>query len=409
MIIAPHLGGSIVRVHLSNRFGSAPVTLGPVTIGVAGPRAALVAGSTRSVTFTGTGSITIPAGQDAISDPVALSVRGFQDLAISVYVAGPLRSPTEHWITRQTSYLTPPNSGDHSADANGAAFTQKTTTSLSNGWYFLDGLDAQAPGDTGALVTFGDSITDGLQVNLSAVNEQLATIDTNGRYPDDLARRLISAGIPLSVLNAGISGNRLLQAAPMFGASGISRFKLDAIAQGGVSDVIVLEGINDIVATLGLTAQDLIAGYGRLIAQAHGAGIRIQLGTLTPAGGTGGPTYGGAAAQQLRQQVNQWIRTQHLADGVIDFDAAVRDPQNPSQINPPSDGSDHLHFSLAGYRAMADAVRLTQLRAPDCRRPCRYCRSWSPRAPLPPAESSLCGFASPAPGAAGLARPSGCA
>ena len=247
-------------------------------------------------------------------------------------------TPTEHLFTRQTSYLTPPGSGNHSADANGAAFTQKTTTSAyppaGISW---TGSMSRLPGNTGALVTFGDSITDGVQVNLSAANEQLATIDTNARYPDDLARRLISAGIPLSVLNAGISGNRLLQDRPMFGASGVSRFKLDAIAQAGVSDVIVLEGINDIVGTPGLTVQDLIAGYERLIEQAQ-RGYRDSA-RHADARGRGWQTRHGR--EQLRQQVNQWIRTQHLSDGVIDFDAAVRDPAPYQPQGPSYDGGDH--------------------------------------------------------------------
>ncbi len=222
----------------------------------------------------------------------------------------------------------------------------------------------------GRSLAFGDSITDGFQGTLTPLNENLSTIDTNGRYPDDLQRRLLAAHIPLSVLNAGISGNRVLQDGqiPMFGPAAITRFRLDALSESGVTDVIVLEGINDIGQTNGITAQQLIDGYENLIAQAHQARLKIELGTLTPSGGTVVPAYGDAAANQLREQVNAWIRSQRLSDGVIDFDAAVRDPSDPSRIYPPYDGGDHLHFDLAGYQAMANAVNLGSLPLASCAR-----------------------------------------
>lgn len=364
MIIAPHLGGTSLRVHLSNRFGTGPITLGPVTIGIRGRGAALVPASWRGLRFSGASTVLIPAGHDVLSDPARLSFRSFQELAISVAVKGSIVHPTEHFGTRQTNYLTSAGSGDHAIDTSAAAFTTKL---VSTGWYFLDGLDVIAPTRTGAVVTFGDSITDGFQGNRSPVTEQLSTINTNGRYPDDLQRRISQTGVPLSVLNAGISGNRVLQGPPsIFGPSGLARFRTDALSKSGVTDVIVLEGVNDIGQTSGLTAAQLINGYKRLIHKAHAARVAIQLGTLTPSGGTIVPSYGDAAANALRNTVDRWIRTQRLSDGVIDFDAAVRDPRNPSIINPPFDGSDHLHFSLAGYRAMARAVNPSVLRVPAC-------------------------------------------
>jgi lysophospholipase L1-like esterase len=366
MIIAPHLGGRTLRVHLTNRFDPAPVTLGPVTIGMAGSGAALVPGSQRPVTFAGRSSITIPAGADAVSDPVKLSFGAFTDLAVSVFIPGSIKYPTEHFITRQTSYLTPRGSGDHATERSGSAFTLTTTDMFSTGWYFLDGVDVRAPGSTGTVSAFGDSITDGDQAQLRPPREELATIDTNGRYPDDLARRLLAAKIPLSVLNAGISGNELLHSGvPVLGPSGPSRFDLDALAQAGVTDVIVLEGINDIARTPPATASQLIAAYERLIEQAHQAGVAIQLGTLTPAGGAP-PAYGDAAANAVREQVNRWIRTQRFSDGIVDFDAAVRDPQDPARIDPAYNGGDDLHFNLAGYQAMAGAVNLKLLARPNC-------------------------------------------
>ncbi|HWF73474.1 MAG TPA: GDSL-type esterase/lipase family protein [Solirubrobacteraceae bacterium] len=364
-IIAPHLAGSTLRVRLTNRYGLAPVTLGPVTVGGRGSGAALQPGSERPVTFGGQPSVTIPVGADAVSDPVKLAVTPFQDLAVSVYVPGTVAHPVEHLTTRQTSYLSPAGSGDHAAQSGGGAFTEKTTGQFSSGWYFLDGVDVMAPGQTGAVVAFGDSITDGYQPVGRTGQEQLATANTNGRYPDDLARRLIAAHIPLSVLNAGISANQLLRSGePEYGPSGLSRFTPDALAEPGVSDVIVLEGTNDI--GFGATAGELIAGYEQLIDRAHAAGVAIQLGTLTPTRGTVVPTYGNAAALSVRAQVNHWIRTQHFSDGIVDFDAAVRDPGDPSVINPAYNGGDNLHFDLAGNQALAGAVPLASLARPNC-------------------------------------------
>lgn len=373
MIVTPHLGGRSLRLRLSNRAGSAPATVDGVTVGRRGPGAAVVAGTVRGVAFDGKPTVTIPAGQDAVSDPVTLTFAAFEQLAVSAYVAGTLSRPSEHFVTRQTSYLSPAGSGDHAADESGAAFVQPTTTAFSNGWFLLSGVDVLAPGATGAVVTFGDSITDGFQSKPTPTTEELSTIDADTRYPDFLARRLIAAKLPLSVLNAGISGNRVLQdgLVPPFGPKGVDRFAADVLAQPGVSQVIVLEGINDIGQTRGISAADLIGGYTRLIAAAHAAGLPIQLGTLTPSGGNANPAYGAAAADALRQQVNAWIRGQRLADGVIDFDAAVRDPQDPSRIEAPYDGSDHLHFSPAGYEAMARAIDLTTLARPACAAPAK--------------------------------------
>ena len=363
MIVAPHLGGTVLRVHLSNRFGALPVTLGPVTVGVQSSGASLVPGSERGVTFGGDSLVTIPAGHDVVSDPVTLSFAAFQDLAVSIDLSGVVISATEHHFTRQTSYLTPPLSGNHAADVSGSAFSEVTTGSASTGWYFLDGIDVSASGSDGAVVAFGDSITDGYEGTGGASNtEDMTTIDTNGRWPDDLTRRLIAAHVPLSVLNAGISGNELLRSGTgELGPSGLSRFALDALGQAGVTDVIQAEGINDIGAEA--SASQVIGADEQLIAQAHAAGVHIQLATLLPAGG---PIGLSAAADAVRDQVNQWIRTQQLADGVIDFDAALRDPSDPSEINPADVSGDGIHPNLAGYQAMANAVNLSLLARPQC-------------------------------------------
>ncbi len=364
MIVAPHLGGVHVRVHLSNLFGTVPIRLGPVTVAVRGYGAAVSVSTLRRLSFSGAETVTIPAGGSVLSDAVVLRVQSFQALAVSVAVPGTITGPTEHFSTRQTSYLSPPGTGDHAMDRSGAAFSQTSSIAgYSTGWYFLSGIDVQASRRVGSVVAFGDSITDGYQGNHATGTEQLRTIDVNGRWPDDLQRRLDSVRIPLSVLNAGISGNRVLSPGliSVFGPSGLSRFRRDALSVAGVRDVVVLEGINDIGENAQLTPGRLIAGYQRLIAMAHDAGVRIQLGTLTPAEGASQLNYGSEAANATRQAVNRWIRTQRLSDGVIDFDAAVRDPRHLGHIRPSYDGSDHLHFDLSGYRAMARAINLKLL------------------------------------------------
>jgi lysophospholipase L1-like esterase len=369
MVVTPHLAGDVLRIHLSNRFGATPITLGPVTVGVQKSGPSLLAGSERAVTFGGAATVTIPPGGEVISDRVSLTFGAFENLAVSVDVPGSIQSPTEHAITRQTSYLTPPGTGDHAAGIPGTAFTQVASSS---GWYFLDGIDVIAGARTGAVVAFGDSLTDGYQAVDSTEAEQLSTIDTNSRYPDYLQRRLIAAGLPMSVLNAGITGNQLLSGlySPVYAAGGLVRFSWDALAQAGVTDVIVLEGVNDLSNAeqstnpeqISTVVQKLIAAYEQLISEAHAAGLKIQLGTLTP-------LVAVPDINALRLQVNQWIRTQTLSDGIVDFDAAVRDPSDPNQLDPAYDGGDGGHLDPAGYEAMADAVDLNQLATPVCTEP----------------------------------------
>jgi lysophospholipase L1-like esterase len=359
MIVAPHLGGQSIRVHLSNRFGTEAITLDQVDVGIEYKGPALVAGSNQPVLFGGSASVTVAAGQDVTSDPVALTIAPFQDVAVSVYAGDEIDDPTEHRLTRQTSYITPQGGGNHAGDEDGTAFTHTTAGKFSTGWYFLDGIDVEAPTNVGAVVTFGDSITDGYQGSKSPDIENRTAIDANGRYPDDLQRRIDAAGLPLSVLNAGIGGNRILKGGGNGGPSGVARLKRDALAQAGATDVIVLEGINDLGSS-GATVNQVNAGLKRIVAAVHAAGLRVQLGTITPAEGTISKSgkYGSVKTNTIRMQINHWIRTQSYSDGVVDFDKAVRDPSHPGRIKPGYDGSDHLHFSLAGYRAMAAAVNL---------------------------------------------------
>jgi lysophospholipase L1-like esterase len=363
MVVTPHLGGSSLRIHLSNRFGTAAVTFGRVTIGQRTTGAAV--GTMAPVLFGGAASVTIPAGADVVSDPVVFGFSAFQPLAVSMFVPGNQTAPTKHWNANATSYYSLPVSGDHTADHTGAGYL-----GLTGSWLYIDGVDVLAPASTRSVVAFGDSITDGF-VSLTPLSlpADSAVANKNGRYPDDLQRRLDRAGVPVSVVNAGIGGNQLLTDGEpsQTGPSGLQRFNADALSQAGIGGVLLLEGIND----LGLSSRtpaDIIAGYTRLIDQAHAAGVRIWLGTITPAANSiVDGTVTAPDSERYREQINAWIRGQHLADGVADFDAALRDPANPSTLLPAYASVDNLHPNLAGYQAMANAVDLGMLAATSCR------------------------------------------
>lgn len=347
-IVHPSLGGSAVRIRLTNAFGADGVLVDHVTVGVRDSGAALVAGTERPVTFGDAPRVVLPAGAEVISDPVPLAVTPGRDLAISLYLPSSTGPATRHSTAYTTSYLA---TGDHAADAGPDAFTGRTGS-----WYLLDGVDVQAAPGTGAVVTLGDSITDGTN----------STVDADHRYPDDLARRLLDGppGQRLGVLNEGMSGNRLLTDGGSSGVSAQQRFDRDVLAQTGVRDVIVLEGINDIGHDLGaisgtpVTAADLIDALANLVRAGHEHGLRMIGGTLLPIGGS---KYDSADAEAKRQAVNAWIRTSGIFDGVVDFDAAVRDPGQPTRIRPEFNSGDGLHPNDAGYQAMADAVDLNLL------------------------------------------------
>jgi lysophospholipase L1-like esterase len=361
MIVTPHLGGSVLRIHFSNRFGSSAARFGRVTVGLQETLGA--ASAVTPVTFNGQPQITVPAGQDVTSDPVPLAFGAFSPLAISMYVPGSQSAPTKHWVANATSFYASPGSGDLSGTASGGPFGHRTES-----WLYVDGVDVQAGPDVSAIVAFGDSITDGfVAATPFSVPTSMAVADSNRRYPDDLQRRLIDAGIPLSMVNAGISGNRVVtdtEPAPV-GPSGVQRFQRDALDVAGVRGVLFQEGINDLgVPPATTTPAQLIAGYQQIIGMAHAAGLKIWMGTLLPASKA---FFDGTAtaphSEAYREQVNAWIRSQHIADGVVDFDAALRDPSDPHVLNPQYASADHLHPNLAGYQVMADTVSLTMLKS----------------------------------------------
>jgi len=355
LIVAPHLGGSSLRLHLGNRFQKNSVTLDGVYVGLTQSGASLMPGSNHAVTFGGQPQVSIAPGAEAVSDPVTITTQPFQNLSISFHIQGLLVPVDYHLTAQQVSYLAP-LPGSYGASEDASLFINTISS-----WYVLNAIDVMAPGATGAVVAFGDSLTDGY---LSSYNQ-------NGRWPDYLARRLLAASaLPaLSVMDAGISGNFVASNAYIYGPSGVSRFADDALSKAGVTDVILFEGINDIggAPNDASTADAIIAADRQIILQAHAAGLRIIGATLTPAAGAKDSQAGGSGEpQSLRQTVNDWIRTGGAFDAVVDFDAAVRDPANPDHIAPQYDGGDHLHFNDAGYQALASAVDLGAFKGTGC-------------------------------------------
>ena len=349
LIVTPTAGGRRVRVRLSNRFGDGPVTFSAASIARRAAGAALVPHSVRRLRFDGRRRVTIPAGQEVVSDGVRLRVAAFQDLAVSLHVRGASGPATEHVIALQTSYASPPGGGNHVADRQGDAFTLATDTRP----YLID-VEVRAPVRLGAVIAFGDSLTDGVGSDL----------DRGGRYPDFRARRLAAAGdgrLALSVLNAGIGGTMLLEDEAFFGPSALHRLRADVIDQAGARVVIVLEGTNDIDGSAAKT-DAVIAGLGEVVAELQAAGLSVLLGTQTPSKGTGFRPHGAPATIAARNRINDWIRTSGIADGVVDFHAAVRDPADVDRLRPEYDSGDHLHPNADGYEAMAAAVELELVR-----------------------------------------------
>jgi lysophospholipase L1-like esterase len=342
-------GGSEVRVLVTNAFGTSPLKVGHAAIGVRG-RGAAVARNV-ALSFRGRRSVVIRPGAAALSDPVPLQVQPLQELAVSVFLPRRTGPATQHSLAAQVNYVA---GGDHVLDRGGGAFATRAYS-----WFFVSGVDVLAPArNRGAVVALGDSITDGVNSRVNA----------NGRWPNALARRLDGAGATMSVVDEGIGGNRLLNTSPCCGQSALARFKRDVLRRAGVRDVILLEGVNDIDASTHagaasaphavISAQQMIAGYRKLIALAHRAHLKIFGGTITPFRGA---RYWRTGGELTRETVNQWILDSGAFDGVIDFASAVDDPLDPESLNPAFDSGDHLHPNRAGYQAMADAIDLRML------------------------------------------------
>lgn len=339
-------GGNKVRVRLSNAYGSNPLNVGAATVAISAGGAATIPGTTHTLRFNGKTSIVIAADSEVLSDPVDLSIPPLSTLAVSIFLPNNTGLSTQHFLAVQTNFIA---SGDMTDVNDATGYKQNISC-----WLFLSGVDVlTSPRVKGALITLGDSITDGY----------LSKTGANHRYPDFLARKLAALqGETLSISSAAITGNELLTnraVFPQFGVAVPSRLARDVLNQSGARAVILLEGINDI-GDKSTAVEELIAVDQQIIRACHNAGLKIYGGTLTPFGGSNaiyGGEYGTPAGEQARQQLNEWIRTSHAFDGVIDFDKALRDPSDPTKLLPAFAG-DPLHPNDAGYQAMANAVDL---------------------------------------------------
>lgn len=342
-------GGSKVRVRFTNETGTQPLVIGAATIARPGNAPGSIdPASSKPLTFGGATSITVPPGAPAISDPIDLAVSPLDSLSISLFVSRWTGPSVVHPLAVQTAWIS--ITGDSTTAPTLPDATESTMR------FLLSRVEVAAEG--GTVVTLGDSITDGYG----------SGVDASRRWPDILAERLAKAGGPaVGVVNSGISGNRILHDLPeqMFGPSALSRFDRDVLSVPGVRWVVIMEGINDIghsgsagLPEQAVSADEIIGGLRQLVARAHGAGLKAYCATLTPYEGTVFANYYSAEGETKRQAVNQWIRTGKGCDAVIDFDAAVRDPAQPSKLKAEFDEGDHLHPNAAGYEAMANAVDL---------------------------------------------------
>jgi lysophospholipase L1-like esterase len=347
-IVRTTLGGDSVRIRLTNEYGERALVIGAAHIAVRDTGTAIRVVTDRALTFGGRGTVTLRPGAVMISDPIAFNVPALSDITVSLWVKDTIRATTRHALGLQTNFISA-----HGDLTSAARFTPDTTVAQ---WLWLTGVDVVNAKGTGVIVAIGNSITDGAN----------STPDTDSRWPDVLARRLLSSSEPpKAIVNAGISGGRVLS--PMAGPSALSRFDRDVLMQPGVTHIILLEAINDLSRGTGspdprdtVSAQDIIAGYQQLIMRAHERGLVIFGATLTPIGGMNRPTTGAVDAK--RRAVNEWIRTSKAFDGVIDFEAVTRDPSQPDRFLPAYDSGDHLHPSDAGYKAMGEAIDLTLFR-----------------------------------------------
>jgi lysophospholipase L1-like esterase len=343
------VGGRQIRLRFSNAYGGTdlPITMVSVALPLGGQAgvSAIRAGTSRAVSFGGRPAIDIPVGAQMVSDPLDFPVAAGSNLTVTIYLAAGQASAniTSHPGSRTTSYLL---SGNHVNDQDLPGATPV------DHWYFLSGIETTAPDSSAAAVMMGDSLTDG----------RGSTTNGNDRWPDQLFARLQSGRgtVGVAILNQALGGNRVLHDG--LGPNVLARLDRDVLAQSGVSWLVVFEGVNDIgTADATDAAQkqvvaDLIGAYEQIIVRAHAVGIRVFGATITPFGGNTMYDDPSGNREAARQAVNEWIRTSHQFDAVIDFDRAVRDPANPRQLIPSFDSGDHLHLNPAGYQALARAV-----------------------------------------------------
>lgn len=356
------LGGSQVRLTLSNRFGTDPLTIDHVTVAISNGDDSIEAASLQQVTFgvnRNSASVTIQPGDTVFSNPVSIAFAAQADLAVSIHVPQQQISQyTDHPISHQTNYV---------ANADQANATSLTNPTNFMPWHFLSAIDVQAPAGDFAIVAFGDSITDGAGDG--------DTPGSNHRWPNFLSDRLYQNGYTnVAIVNEGIGSDRVLHDGTQNPHSGLTpsalnRWQPDALERAGVKYIILIEGVNDIGASDEprgpvITAEQLIQAYQQLIEEAHQAGVRVIMGTMTPFYDA---HYWKSDGEGIHDKVNAWIRggTANGFDGLIDFDAAVElpnpnpSPTSPDQWDPNYNSTDHLHPNTAGKQAMADTIDLS--------------------------------------------------
>jgi lysophospholipase L1-like esterase len=331
-------GGSYVRIRFTNEYGEKPLKVGAATISLAGPDG-LPAGAPVAVTFAGQAGASIPKAAAMLSDTIALPVKALDQVSISIFLPEATGPCTCHVLGVQTVEISGPG------DFTRAGFERKETSTQRP---FISALEVVPATPTRAIITLGDSITDGYQ----------STIGANRRWPDVLAERLRKAGLDRSVVNEAISGNRVLgYGQAMFGDAAVARFDRDVLSVPGADWLVVLEGINDIGqgGDARPSAEVLIAGYQQIIERAHAHGLKVYLATLIPFEGA---RYYTEAGEVIRQKVNTWIRQGKGFDALIDLDAAIRDPSNPKKMKAELQSGDWLHPNDAGYKIMGEAIDL---------------------------------------------------
>lgn len=340
-VVRVSLGGDRLRARFSNEFSTSPVTLKAVHVAASTGNGTINPETDLALSFTGKTEITLEPGGTVMSDPFTFAVQPRSDVAITIYFGATSPDVTGHPGSRTTSYIV-------SGDAVSAV--EMPNAARTDHWYVIDRIDVMAPASSAAVVTLGNSITDGRG---SGTNKQ-------NRWPDELAVRLReNPGTGnVAVLNAGIGGNCVLR--DCLGPAALSRFERDVLELPGVRWLIILEGINDIGQVRGeeaaaTLANDLIAAYEQMIEQAHAKGILVYGATLLPFSGS---FYDSPGSQLAYKKVNEWIRNNGRFDAVIDLEAALHDPENPSQFLPAADTGDHLHPNETGHRMMAEAVDL---------------------------------------------------
>ncbi|MGB6450049.1 MAG: SGNH/GDSL hydrolase family protein [Steroidobacteraceae bacterium] len=351
-IVRVSVGGSRVRIRFSNEYGTKPLVIGAAFVALSDEKGNVQPGTERRVMFSGQATTSIPAAAPWVSDPVDLPVKPLTSLSISVYFPADTGPCTCHQTGMQNAFVSA------TGDFAGQSFVPKQTLQMRA---FLSGVDVLPSREARVVVALGDSITDGVG----------STADADRRWPDLLANRLDERSDAWGVVNMGISGNRLL--ADGAGQSALARFDRDVLSVPGAKVVIVFLGVNDLGISYGnmqgpmarlfnanagikVTFRSMQAGYRQLITRAHAKGLKVFGATITPYGGSG---YYSTDGDAVRGAINTWIRTSHEFDGVIDFDAVMRDPGQPNRIKESYQHGDHLHGSDAGYAAMAQAIQLS--------------------------------------------------